>query len=145
MLAVCLVVVVLRFTAGLNSTSLWGAVTGTVFVILQYWGPAYFEKRRSASLMVKALITSLLRIAERHPSPQLAPVVGELKEVAQDVLQQDKETRQTSREVAERLEGLTRQIKDLPVASGPYGDERALPRPAVEPGPEAETLPRVCS
>jgi HEAT repeat protein len=120
-----------------------GAVGAGMNAILQV-AHAYYRRRQSSSKVCQAITDALAQIAERNPTPVLRSVLSDLKAVAADVLQQHKDTRAASRQAAERIESLTEQLKDLPVAAfAPEPDGTALPRPADAPAPDVTVLPRV--
>ena len=104
----------------------------------------YYNGRRQISKFCQAIATALSQIAERNPSPELRVILPDLKAIAADVLQQDRQTRAASRQAAQRIEALTEQLKNLPLpASAPPPDAATLPRIADAPAPNVETLPRV--
>jgi hypothetical protein len=122
------------------------AAAGTVALVGCFSQPfiRYYKERREASRLCQIIADALVRIAERRPTPELRAVIPDLKAIAADVLQQEKQARAASRQAAQRIEDLTEQLKNLPLpAAAPAPDAATLPRAAAAPAPNVETLPRV--
>jgi hypothetical protein len=125
------------FWMGLGFSVLGGMFTG------MHVGK-YFVIRAAQSNVCHAIIAALMHIAECHPAPELRSILPDLKTLAIDVLQQDKQTRATSRQAAQRIEALTEQLKSLPLpAAAPAPAAATLPRTVDAPVQETERLPRV--
>ena len=131
------------FGLGLAALKVAVAVSGLVNLVFHIV-VHYLKERRSESKLCGAITSALARIAERHPTPELRAVLPDLRAVAADALQHEKETRAASRTAAERIEALTEKLQSLPVpAATPVPDADVLPRAAQAPTPEVESLPRV--
>lgn len=103
-----------------------------------------YQERREASKLCQIIVDALVRIAEHCPTPELRAVIPDLRAIAADVLQQEKQARAASRQAAQRIEDLTEQLKNLPLpAAAPAPDAATLPRAAAAPAPNVEALPRV--
>jgi len=104
----------------------------------------YFGGRRLRSKVACAITEALVKIAERNPRPELHRLVPELRAVARDRMQQEKETRNASLFAADRIEALTAASHALPVSSStPEIDSHGLPLPAASSDPEAGGCVRV--
>jgi HEAT repeat protein len=117
--------------------------SGLVGIVVGFAIP-YYLQRRSQSKLCQAFTETLVRIAERNPTPELRNILPDLKAIAVDVLHQEESTRTTSRQAARRIEALTEQLKSLPLpAAAPAPDAATLPRTTDAPAQETERLPRV--
>lgn len=138
-----LVVLALGLVTGVVALKAFGAIGGMVNL-----GAAivrgYLKRSRANSPVVQAITGALARIAEQNPTPELSTAVADLQAVAADAVHQDRQTRATSREAAEKIEALTERIKNLPlIAAPPERGTADLPLPAQPAEPTAEELPRV--
>lgn len=140
--ALAAVVVLLGFLGGM----VYLKIGGMMWAFFQLFGRTfggYFKGRQEQSRMARAVTEALARIAERSPTPELAAVVPDLKAIAVDALQQEKDTRAVSRRAAERIESLTEQLKRMPLpAAAPAPSTQELPLPASSPTPASDSLPR---
>ncbi|MFN3648509.1 MAG: HEAT repeat domain-containing protein [Armatimonadota bacterium] len=91
----------------------------------------------------RALIDALVRIGERHPTPELRQVIRDLRVIGSGWVQQDPSTRPVSEKAARRIRELTDNLKSLPLPASGTQHEATLPRVGEAPTPEADTLPRV--
>lgn len=121
----------------------WAALAMVFQLVMQFLIPHFTGGRRVRSPIVQAYTEAILRIGERKPTPELAEVLDDLRSAAGDRFLQSKETRESARVTAARIDELTRQIKLLPVASSAPAAAGAadLPRPAGNQTPES-ALPR---
>jgi hypothetical protein len=141
-LVVGLIVIPFIFIAIFAGASYLGAVGGLGGIMQAFF--FYYSNRRRTSKLCGVIAQSLAQIAERAPAPELRAILPDLKVVAADVLQQDRQTRAMSRQVAQKIEALTEQLKNLPLpASAPAPDAATLPRAVDVTTPDVKTLPRV--
>lgn len=105
---------------------------------------SYYTHRRLQGKVCQAIADALVRIAENSLTPELRSALPDLKIVAADVLQYDRQTRASSRQAVRRIEVLTEALKNLPLpASAPAPDAATLPRVVEAASQNTETLPRV--
>jgi len=141
-LVVGLIVIPFIFIAIFAGASYLGAMGGLGGIMQAFF--FYYSNRRRTSKLCGVIAQSLAQIAERAPAPELRAILPDLKVVAADVLQQDRQTRAMSRQVAQKIEALTEQLKNLPLpASAPAPDAATLPRAVDVTTPDVKTLPRV--
>lgn len=97
-------------------------------------------QRSARSQVCRAISEALIRIAERHPSPQLRELLPELRALSADRIHQDQSARQASRAAAQRIDALTEALKNLPITShASVPDPASLPVIAEQPrNPEQE-------
>jgi hypothetical protein len=143
LLVVGIAVAFLAFSIGLGALGVGGAAGAMANMVMTVVRGVYVQ-RRERGKMVGAISQALTKIGERSPRAELSAVVDDLKAVAGDVLQQNKETRESSRQAAARLEALTERIKALPLTSvSPGTDAKVLPTPSTAPEADQAVLPRV--
>jgi hypothetical protein len=108
-----------------------GGMMGCIHIFIRV-GTLYFQKRKEQSEVAAAISNALLQIAENTLAPEVHRIVPELRTVMQDRLQHSKEARAAAREAADRIEKLTGQLQDLPLAAAPaeVPAQNTLPRPA---------------
>lgn len=143
LLIVGVVVVYIAVQMGLGAAgigSAGAAMSGGISFIFN----AMVLRRKAQSRMSRAITEALGRIAERDPAPELHALVPDLRAIAADSLQQEKEARAASREAASRIEAVTAKLKDLPLpTSGSASGPEALPRPAGPPAEDGSRFPVV--
>jgi hypothetical protein len=124
---------------------LLGKVTLGWWVFALFQVPAKVRRHRIRhSRFVDAVTGALVRIAERHPAPELGGVVRDLEMLSADAVRYTPDSRVSSRRAAERIKALVHDLRTMPVASSPPPlSEVDLPRPARSPEPDVEVLPRV--
>ncbi|MFN3648507.1 MAG: hypothetical protein ACK47B_02910 [Armatimonadota bacterium] len=135
---------VLLLLVGLIATTGPGRLFGPAFVLLVLAAAyLYLHRRRSRGRLIQAITSALCQIGARRPAVELREVLPELRGISADLLQQDTETRETTRDAVERIESLTEELKRLPLPGQPTTDPAALPRVGEAPSTEAASLPRV--
>jgi hypothetical protein len=92
------------------------------------------QAQRRNSRVVEAITRAMVSLAERHSSPELSGILGDLQVVGMDRYQQNPETRAAAKEARTRLTELLADVRRLPVISAPSPENDAeLPRPASAP------------
>lgn len=101
------------------------------------------QAQKRNSRVVEAITRAMVSLAERHPSPELTAVLGDLQVVGMDRYQQNPETRAAAKEAGARLTELLADVRRLPVISAPAPESDAeLPRPASAPDTTAPSAAR---
>lgn len=148
-IAAACVLLTLGAALGEERLEVWlhGTTVGGLALLLLFGGAlgvwSYFLQQAQVRKLICTLGDAIVAITERTGSSQGRGALPLLESTAADFLQCDRDTRTRARQLAERVDTLTRDVGRLPVPSTSPLTADVLPRPSQPAPPAPETLPRV--